>query len=286
MNNGISLVGALGRSPPIDVLMATYNSGDYLEDAIQGVMKCVPVHRIIAADHFSTDSTVEVLSRHGASVYFENVSLGYARQLLVEKAGTEVLMMLDSDVILEPAEWYQEALGLLGKVGADRRRVGAVVLLPSRLSVSPLQRYTNFWWRVRPSSKRRFFLTHSTLFLKEALQGITIPSQLSAAEDAFVWLHLRKRGFSTTLIEVPGVHQFVKSESKGRWMGANLRILEAIVGVAAFPFVLRNIIFYPFLALTAAIFTRDSELLLYNVRRWLGYLAGFQSYRKYRILRR
>jgi hypothetical protein len=58
-------------------------------------------------------------------------------------------------------------------------------------------------------------------------------------------------------------------------MGANLRILQSLVGKEAIRFVLQNVFFYPFLALIAALFTRDFGLLHYNIKRWRGYLVGY-----------
>jgi len=277
---------AIDPTEPIDVLVATYNSASYLDQALTAIKRSVPINRIIAVDRYSADGTLDILKNHGAEVFFENKSLGYARQLLIEKAETDVFMMLDSDVLISEAHWYPNALKLLSDRNSEGRPVGAVVLLPISRPPPPLQKYTEFWWRLMPTLERNFFLTNSTLFLKDAVEGIRIPEELGATEDVYIWLHVRGRGYTTLTMRVRGIHHFAHSEKKGYWMGANLRILQKFSGRAVLPFVIRNVMVYPALALVAAFFTRDAKVLTYNLKRWYGYLQGYLFPQKfYRINR-
>ena len=266
---------SIDPTKPIDVLVPTYNSASYLDQALTAIKRSVPINRIIAVDRYSSDRTFEILKNHEAEVYFENKSLGYARQLLIEKAGTDVFMMLDSDVLISEADWYPNALKLLRNRNGEGRPVGAVVLLPMSRPPIPLQKYTEFWWRLIPALERNFFLTNSTLFLKDSVEGIRIPEELGAAEDVYIWLHIRGRGYTTFTMKVRGIHHFAHGQKKGYWMGANLRILQKLVGKAALPFVIRNVMAYPALALVAAFFTKDANVLKYNLKRWYGYLRGY-----------
>jgi len=267
---------------PIDVLIATYNSAEFLDLAIEATKRCVPVARIVAVDHYSTDRTLDILRKHSAEIHFENVSLGYARQLLIQNAKTRVFMMLDSDVVLHDGNWYPRALGMLGSDVGGGKRVGAVSLIPSENPPVPLRKYTEFWWHLIPALERDFFVTHSTLILKEAVEGIKIPQSLGAAEDVYIWLHIRRKGQVTRTIRVRGIHHFAHSESKGSWMGANLRILQGLVGKEVLPFVLRNVCAYPMLSAIAAVLMRNGDVLTYNLKRWYGYLQGYSNPRKFR----
>ena len=259
----------------IDVLMPTYNSVRYLDSALKSVEKAIPDCRLIVVDHHSKDGTLDVLKKHGAHIYFDDTSLGHARQLLFEKSSSRILLMFDSDVVIDEEGWYQKAIQLLDCKSEEGKRIGAVVLLPSVNPPVELEKFKRFWWRLIPSLEREFFVTHSTLFLREAVRGIRVPEQLGAAEDIYIWLHLRRKGFASRTMRVAGIHYFTLSEKKGRWMGANLRILQSIVGKDALQFALRNVVFYPVLALLAGAFTWDFHVLEYNIRRWLGYLAGY-----------
>jgi len=259
----------------IDVLMPTYNSVRYLDPALTSVERAVPNCRLIVVDHYSNDGTLDVLKKHEAQVYFDDKSLGHARQLLFEKSTSGILIMYDSDVVMNEDGWYQRVLELLGTRSEDGRIVGAVVLLPSIVPPIELEKFKRFWWRLRPSLERDFFVTHSTVFLRECVEGIRVPERLGAAEDVYIWLHLRKRGYASRSMMVAGTHHFTLSKKKGRWMGANLRILQSIVGKEALPFILRNVFLYPLLALVAAVFMWDFGVLNYNVRRWFGYFVGY-----------
>jgi glycosyltransferase involved in cell wall biosynthesis len=275
-----------GSQEAIDVLMPTYNSVRYLESALRSVEKAVPSNRLIVADHHSNDGTLEVLDRHGAYVFQDDKSLGHARQLLFDKSTSRIVLMFDSDVVIDEEGWFQTAIELLNTKVEHGKRVGAVALLPNLNPPVELEKFKRFWWRLLPSLEREFFVTHSTLFLRESVEGIHIPEQLGAAEDVYIWLHIRKRGYVSRTINVAGTHYFTFSEKKGRWMGANLRILQSFVGKEALQFVLRNVLFYPFLALVAAVFTWDFRVLQYNIKRWFGYLVGYLFPARYRQIER
>jgi glycosyltransferase involved in cell wall biosynthesis len=270
-----------GSNEPIDVLMPTYNSVKYLDSALRCVEKAIPNSRLIVVDHHSNDGTLEVLKKHGASIYFDDTSLGHARQLLFEKSASRIVLMYDSDVVISQEGWYETALGLLGSRSEDGKRIGAVALLPNMNPPVELEKFKRFWWRLLPSLERDFFVTHSTLFLRKSLEGIQIPEQLGAAEDVYIWLHIRKKGYASGTMRVAGVHYFTLSEKKASWMGANLRILQRYVGKHALQFVLRNVFIYPFLVLITAAFTLNLGLLTYNIRRWFGYLTGYLLPGKY-----
>jgi len=265
----------------IDVLMPTYNSVRYLDAVLRSVEKAIPYHRMIVVDHHSNDGTLDILREHGAQVYFDDKSLGRARQLLFEKSSSRIVLMIDSDVVIDEEGWFNRGVRLLGSRLEDGARVGAVALLPSVNPPPELEKFKHFWWKVLPRLEREFFVTHSTLFLRESVQDIRIPEALGAAEDVYIWLHIRRRGYASRTMRVAGVHYFTFSEKKGRWMGANLRILESFVGKDAVQFVLRNVFLYPFLAFIAAMFTQDFGMFQYNIRRWLGYLVGYMFPARY-----
>lgn len=262
---------------PIDILIPTYNSARYLDKAISSIERAVPINRIIAADHHSTDKTLKILRRHNAIVYFENKSLGYARYLLISKVKTRVFMMLDSDVILQHANWYPEAAQLLGTTTDTHQRIGAVALIPNTRPPLALQKYLDFWWNISPSLRRDFFVTHSTLFLTDAVKKIKIPLSLGAAEDVFIWLHMRRRGYASRTIRVNGVHEFAYGSQKGYWMGAGLRTLQRYAGLEVLPFVIRNICIYPVLFAVASVASKDPSIFVYNMKRWIGYIQGYSN---------
>ncbi|MGA8541960.1 MAG: glycosyltransferase family A protein [Thermoplasmata archaeon] len=108
--------------PPVDVLVATYNSARDLDACLGGARSYLPIEKLIVVDRNSTDGTPEIARRFGAEVHFEEVGLGYARTLALARATTEYVLFLDGDVILRRPDFYSAAL-----IEAHKPRVAAVV---------------------------------------------------------------------------------------------------------------------------------------------------------------
>jgi glycosyltransferase involved in cell wall biosynthesis len=108
--------------PPVDVLVATYNSARDLAACLGAMRALVPVARLIVVDRNSTDGTPEIARHFGAEVHSEEVGLGYARTLALSLATTELVLFVDGDVILRRADFFARALAEIRKPG-----VGAVV---------------------------------------------------------------------------------------------------------------------------------------------------------------
>jgi glycosyltransferase involved in cell wall biosynthesis len=96
--------------PPIDVLVATFNSAATLGAALEAARKHLPVHRIIVLDRSSNDDTPAIAKRAGAEVYVDEIGLGYARNHALQLADTDPVLFLDSDVIVTRPDFYERAL--------------------------------------------------------------------------------------------------------------------------------------------------------------------------------
>lgn len=96
--------------PPIDVLVATYNSAETLEESLLAVRRALPVHCLIVLDRSSTDETVEIARRYGAKVETDGIGLGYARNTALRLADTDLVLFVDSDVIIVRPDFLQRAL--------------------------------------------------------------------------------------------------------------------------------------------------------------------------------
>ena len=108
---------ALEPLPPVDVLVATYNSARDLDACLGAVRALLPVGKLIVVDRNSTDGTAEIARRYGAEVHLEEVGLGYARTLALSLASSELVLFVDGDVILRRADFYARALLELGRPG-------------------------------------------------------------------------------------------------------------------------------------------------------------------------
>jgi len=96
--------------PPIDVLVATYESGITLAEALSAVRSYVPVHHLIVVDRSSGDASPRIAASYGALVYDEPRGLGRARNVALAAADTDLVLFVDSDVVIERPDFYARAL--------------------------------------------------------------------------------------------------------------------------------------------------------------------------------
>lgn len=102
-----------GRSPEsrnmVDVLVATYNSGETLEETLESARRFLPIHCLIVVDRASTDGTPEIARRFGARVLEDTVGLGSARNRALRAADTDPVLFLDSDVKVARPDFFSRA---------------------------------------------------------------------------------------------------------------------------------------------------------------------------------
>ena len=258
----------------IDVAVCTYQSEKYLDECLTSVEKSVPINKLIVVDHYSTDRTIEIAKKHNAEIYFENVGLGYARQIAINHVETPVFMFLDSDVVFYSYDWFEKAISLIGK-RKNGEKIGAVVVFTPVIHNPQRQKYADFWWKVFPWKKTIGFLPQSTLYLKNAIEGIKIPSILGSYEQVYIEHYMRKRGYTYIPIEVKGRHFYDFPDKKAAWMGAGHRLffgtrLSHLVNI-----LIRRVLTAPLKAVPPAFVMKDPYIVPWNTRYWLEYLKGW-----------
>jgi glycosyltransferase involved in cell wall biosynthesis len=95
--------------PPVDVLVATYQSASTLDAALTAIRANVPVHCLIVVDRPGTDGSAEIAARHGARVLSDATGLGSARNAALAAADTDPVLFVDSDVRIAGPGFYPEA---------------------------------------------------------------------------------------------------------------------------------------------------------------------------------
>jgi len=96
--------------PPVDVLVATYESAGTLPETLTAVRSYVPVHHLIVVDRASRDGSAEIARGFGARVFDDRTGLGRARNLALAAADTDPVLFVDSDVVIERPDFYARAL--------------------------------------------------------------------------------------------------------------------------------------------------------------------------------
>jgi glycosyltransferase involved in cell wall biosynthesis len=176
----------------LDVVILTKNSERLLRRCMESVYNNVPVDRLIIVDDYSTDSTVHIINEFQSE--YKNIVLiqyggtrGRARQIGIENVKSDWFIFVDSDVVLS-RNWFDKAKGLM------QNDVGAIwgieiwsVLAKSRI-LKLFERAT-----VKIFEKRGGL--HDFLVRRKGLDGINIPFQLHAYEDAYVKSWISRKGY-------------------------------------------------------------------------------------------
>lgn len=93
------------KSPDATLVIPAYNRGDLIAETIQSALQqSVPFHEIIVVNDGSTDDTATVVKSFGAHVTLittENQGVQAARNTGVQASKTDLVVLLDSDDLLE-----------------------------------------------------------------------------------------------------------------------------------------------------------------------------------------
>lgn len=92
----------MAKDPLVSISIPTYNSAAFLERCLAAVAKQtysnIQVHLI---DGYSKDDTLEIAKRFNVPIFLDKEGLLNARKLGIENAEGEMVLLLDSDQILE-----------------------------------------------------------------------------------------------------------------------------------------------------------------------------------------
>jgi len=269
-----------------DVLICTYNSGKYLDECLNYVMKNVPINRILIADHNSSDNTLDIAKKYNAVVFNEKIGLAAARNLLMEKSETDIITWIDSDLIVKETGWWNMAYKLL----MSSYNIAVVVARVNEADLlTPRMKYTN-WWFTKIPSTRKFALTlGSTLMRRKDIMHI--PESLNASEDTYMSIIFKQQNRRWENIYVYGTHYFDYNENKCYWGGANMRILGKIVKVNRsynniILLFLRRVLPSVLKAVPPAIYYKDFSIIRWNMSHWVKFLIGWMNPESYTRMNR
>ncbi len=182
----------------VDVVMLTKNSQHLLSRCLASVYRNVPMKNLIVIDGYSTDRTKEILEqfnrKYGNVMLFQmEGSRAKARTEGIRKVTTEWFLFVDSDVLL-CRDWFKKAQRDL----ADG--VGAVWGL--NIDLLPNIKNKRILKMQSVVAKQCFKLRggmHDTLILHKAVEGIVIPEELHAYEDAYIVQWIESRGHKVAI---------------------------------------------------------------------------------------
>jgi glycosyltransferase involved in cell wall biosynthesis len=182
----------------VDVVLLTKNSEHMLSKCLTSIYQNVPMKSLIVIDGFSTDRTLQILNQFNKkygniSVFQMECSRAKARTEGIRRVGTDWFMFVDSDVVI-CKDWYKKAQADLAS------GVGAVWGL--NIDVIPNVKDKRILKLQSLIARQCFYLRggmHDTLILRKAVEGIRIPEQLHAYEDAFIVQWIEKQGYKVSV---------------------------------------------------------------------------------------
>lgn len=182
----------------VDVVLLTKNSEHLLCKCLTSIYQNVPVKNLIVIDGFSTDRTLDILEKFNRK--FSNVLLvqmegsrARARTEGIRRVSTDWFMFVDSDVLL-CKDWFKKAQADLA--------VGVGVVWGLNVDVLPNvkdKRIIKFQSLIARQCFKLRGGTHDTLILHKAVEGIQIPEQLHAYEDAYIVRWVEKHGYKAVV---------------------------------------------------------------------------------------
>lgn len=179
---------------PIDVVLLTKNSEHLLSKCLVSIYNNIPVNRLIIVDGYSTDGTLSIIENFNRK--YGNIRIlktsgtrARAREIGISQINTEFFAFIDSDVTL-CKDWYKKAHAEM------KNDVGAVW----GINIDVIPNVKQKWFILLESmiARQGFHLrggTHDTLIRKNAIQGMHIPQELHAFEDAYIMRWIEKQGY-------------------------------------------------------------------------------------------
>lgn len=176
----------------VDVVLLTKNSEKVLEKCLTSVYENVPVNQLIVVDGYSTDSTLDIISRfnslyHNVRVTYDNGTRATAREKGIHQVKTDWFMFIDSDVVV-CKNWYQKALKHLNKDAGGVWGIEVWSTIQKEAMLKMFLRVTRKIFDLRGG-------THDTLIRTDLVKDIVIPKNLHVFEDAYIKNWITKKGY-------------------------------------------------------------------------------------------
>ncbi len=195
----------------ISAVICTKNAEKAIEECLKSVEKNNP-SEIIVIDGESSDDTVKLAKRHTGKIFSDKKKgLGYARQLGAEKAKSEYVGYVDSDVVLT-----QDCLKVMITELEEKRYDGihAQVLCSDISSYWEQAQETHLMMKLREAGKHKWVGSVTVVFRRDViLQNSFDPFFTGAAEDKDLIYRLRRKGLK---LGISSVHVYHRHKSNTR----------------------------------------------------------------------
>ena len=198
------------HQPLVSVVIATYNYGRFLAEAVHSILgQTYPAREIIIIDDGSTDETADVAASFGDAVRYikqDNAGVSAARNNGIRRAKGEFVAFLDADDQWAP-EKLEKQKSLLDALPDSVALVGTktweVFEDGHRIDTTPaVKRQDPILSRLEMVVRNRM-VTSSTFMKRECLERVGgFDEELNYCEDWDLWLRIGEH-YGTAIIEEP-----------------------------------------------------------------------------------
>ncbi|MEM2589284.1 MAG: glycosyltransferase family 2 protein [Candidatus Bathyarchaeia archaeon] len=173
----------------VDVVVCVKDRAKSLDRLLQQIVREIPYKNLIVIYGSSKDETKEVAEKYTNQVFWDgDKGLGAARKLGMEKATSEIVAMIDSDVILTKG-WYERLI----KYFEDPKVAAVMGTCIYGYGCKPLELYHEY---LRLNSQEDWGC-HNTLFRRSAVLEVGNFDETiqGAGEDRDLYIRLLNAGY-------------------------------------------------------------------------------------------
>ena len=174
----------------LDIVVCAKNQAPYLNQILKQITAEVPSKNLIVVYGTSKDSTKQVAEKYTQHVFWdEDQGLGAARALGMTKASSEIVAMVDADVILA-GDWYAKLICRF----SDSKAAAVMGTCVYGYGCKPLEAY---WEYIRRTEEVNYGC-QNTMFRREAVLevGNFDANIRGAGEDYDLYLRLQAAGYT------------------------------------------------------------------------------------------
>jgi len=148
----------------VDVVVCVKNQAKALNRVLRQIVSEIPFKNLIVIYGTSIDDTREIARKYTNMVFWDgDRGLGAARNLGMKKAASEIVAMIDSDVILTRG-WYKKLI----RHFKNPKVAAAMGTCIYGYGCSPLERLCEYWrWR-----RREDWGCHNIIFRRDVVLGV------------------------------------------------------------------------------------------------------------------
>lgn len=177
------------KNPLVSVNIRTYNSAKTLEETLQSVKDQTYKNiEILVSDGRSTDESVEIAEKYGASVRFAD-KLGDARHQNYEYSKGKYILSLDSDQALDK-KVVEECVRECEEEGYDAITIAEKSIIDKGTFLQKLIGYDKWVIDQNKDADVNFGTACPRFFKKELLKDIRWPKELAVFDDTILYAEL------------------------------------------------------------------------------------------------